>query len=80
MRSKLTLRIDSQLITRAKAHARQTGKSVSQLVADYFAVIDTSMSGELDNLPPITRELYGALVNASVDEADYHTHLEEKYR
>lgn len=79
MQTKLTLRVDSRLINRAKAHARQTGKSVSQLVADYFAVIDTPKSDEIDNLPPITRELYGALANAPVSEADYRAHLEEKY-
>ena len=80
MQTKLTLRVDSRLITRAKIHAQQSGKSVSQLVADYFAVMDISSSGELGDLPPITRELHGALAKANVDEADYHTHLEEKYR
>jgi hypothetical protein len=80
MQTKLTIRIDSRLINRAKTHARQTGKSVSQLVADYFAIIDTPLSGELDNLAQITGELAGALANASVDEADHHAHLEEKYR
>ena len=80
MQTKLTIRVDSRLINRAKAHARQTGKSVSQLVADYFAIMDTPISDEVDNLPPITRELYGALANAPIDDADYHAHLEEKYR
>ena len=37
MQTKLTLRLDDQLINRAKAFASQTGKSVSQLVAVYFA-------------------------------------------
>ncbi|MEI7833746.1 MAG: DUF6364 family protein [bacterium] len=80
MQTKLTLRVDSSLIDRAKAHAQQTGKSVSQLVADYFAVMDTTTLSEIGNLPPITRELYGSLANAAVDEADYRAHLEEKYR
>ncbi len=80
MQTKLTIRVDSRLINRAKTHARRTGKSVSQLVADYFALLDTPVSSEMDNLPPITRELYGALANAHVDEADYRGHLETKYR
>lgn len=80
MQTKLTLRVDSRLISRAKAHAQLTGKSVSQLVADYFAIMDTPISSEANELPPITRELYGALANKSVDEADYHAYLEEKYR
>ncbi len=36
MQTKLTLRLDEALIQRAKAEARRTGKSVSQLVAEYF--------------------------------------------
>ena len=80
MQTKLTIRVDDRLIHRAKAHARQTGKSVSQLVADYFAVLEVLPTGELANLPPITRELYGALADASGDEADYREHLEEKYQ
>ena len=36
MHTKLTLRIDEDLIKRAKTYSRQTGKSVSQLVADYL--------------------------------------------
>ena len=79
MQTKLTIRMDSRLIGRAKAHARRSGKSVSQLVADYFAILDTPVESEIDNLPPITRELYGALADAEVDEADYRRHLEEKY-
>jgi len=80
MQTKLTLRVDSRLINRAKTHARETGKSVSQLVADYFAILDTPITSEIDNLPPITRELYGALAHAPVDEADYRGYIEKKYR
>ena len=79
MQTKLTIRVDDRLIGRAKAHARRTGKSVSQLVADYFAVLDTPIEDELENLPPITRQLYGSLAGADVDEEDYRRHLLEKY-
>ena len=40
MQTKLTLRMDDELIARAKAHAKKRGKSVSQLVADYFYVLE----------------------------------------
>ena len=33
---KLTLRMDQEQVERAKAYAAQHGKSLSQLVADYF--------------------------------------------
>ena len=76
--TKLTLRVDSRLISRAKAHAQLTGKSVSQLVADYFAIIDTPISNEANELPPITRELYGALTDTAVGEADYYAYIETR--
>ena len=36
MRTKLTLRLDDQLVKVAKQHARQAGCSVSQMVSDYL--------------------------------------------
>jgi len=79
MKRKLTLRIDDQLIDRAKMHARRTGKSVSKLVANYFAILDTPIEDEIENLPPITRQLHGSLAGADVDEEDYRRHLIDKY-
>ena len=35
--TKLTLRLDAQLIERAKTYASEQDRSLSQLVADYFA-------------------------------------------
>ena len=40
MQTKLTLQMDDELIARAKAHAKKCGKSVSQLVADYFRILE----------------------------------------
>lgn len=80
MQTKLTIRINDHLIFRAKAYAREKGKSLSQLVADYFAILDNAGTADINNLPPITRELSGALANKHVDEADYRDHLAEKYR
>ena len=37
MSTKLTLRLDAELIEAAKAYAAQEGRSVSELVAGYFA-------------------------------------------
>jgi len=68
------------LIRRAKAHARQSGKSVSQLVADYFAVLDHPMAPGDESLPPVTRSLYGALAPAQVDETEYYPYLAAKHR
>lgn len=80
MQTKLTLRLKDHLIRRAKARARESGKSVSQLVADYFALFDETAAADEEALPPVTRSLYGALAAAQFDEAEYYAYLKEKHR
>lgn len=77
MQTKLTLRLEKQLIERAKAHAKKRGKSVSQMVADYFALLDRDERPEA--LAPLTRSLYGTLGSTAVNEDTYREHLAEKY-
>ena len=78
MQTKLTLRMDSELIERAKAYADSTGRSVSQLVSDYFAVLGAS--DELaTEVPAIVRDLHGCLAGATADEADYQAFRQAKY-
>lgn len=84
MSTKLTLRMEKALIDRAKRYARARGKSVSRLVADYFALLRTTPPQppgveEAEPLPPITRSLLGSLSGADLDEADYRRHVEEKH-
>jgi hypothetical protein len=81
MNTKLTLRMDEELIERAKRHSTRTGKSLSRLVAEFFAVI--SGGGNATGAPAITprvRKLTGAISGAGVDERDHRRHLEEKHR
>lgn len=80
MNTKLTLRLDDQLIRNAKRYSSRSGKSVSRLVADYFALIDASGDIPGTEITPRVRSLIGALKGATVTEADYRRHLEEKYR
>ena len=77
MQTKLTLRLEEQLIERAKAHAKKRGKSVSQMVAEYFALLDREDRPE--TLAPLTRSLHGALRGTTVDEDTYRRHIEEEY-
>lgn len=90
MSTKLTLRLDPGLIRRAKRYARERGKSLSRLVADYFALLQAQgekakreeraeVPAEPEELPPLTRSLWGALSGRELDEADYREHLEEKH-
>jgi hypothetical protein len=79
MNTKLTLRLDDALIAKAKRYAASAGKSVSQLVAEYFSLLDAD-SPQVAELSPRVRGLLGALRGAGATEADYRRHLEEKHR
>jgi hypothetical protein len=79
MNAKLTLRLDDELIRKAKAHARQIGKPVSKLVEDYFGVLTAPRRRGRSELPPRVRRLKGLLRGADVDEETYRRHLEDKY-
>jgi len=77
MQTKLTLRMESELIERAKQHAKQQGKSLSQVVADYFAVFTQDKNRK--SIAPVTQSLVGVLKESGLDQEDYKEYLEEKY-
>ncbi len=78
MTTKLTLRMDKMLVAKAKHEARHRGKSVSGMVADYFAALGEE-APQVDALPPVTASLFGLLRKADVSEEDYRRHLRDKY-
>ncbi len=77
MQTKLTLRLEDELIKQAKEHAKKQGKSLSQIVADYFTIF--TIKNKKQKIAPITQSLIGILKDSSLDEKDYKKHLEEKY-
>jgi MoxR-like ATPase len=78
--TKLTLRLERDLIERAKKIARRRGKSVSKMVADYFRALDTVDKEDQDvAVGPLTRSLQGILRDSGLDERDHRRHLEEKH-
>jgi len=78
MNTKLTLRMDAELIRAAKAEASRRGKSVSRIVSDFFDSL-ASRRREQSDLPPVTASLVGILKGRGVAESDYRKHLREKY-
>ena len=76
MMAKLTLSVDSTVISHAKRYARQRGVSVSALVETYLAAV--SKPSEERKAPPVRRELQGILKGADVSA--YRRHLEQKYK
>ena len=85
MQTKLTLRLEDELIERAKSYAKQSGKSVSQLVADYFVQIQANQrqlnQSPTPTLTPITARLYGVLAGTTIkdDKQVYRDYLDQKY-
>lgn len=79
MQTKLTLRLDHRLIGEAKDYARDAGKSLSQVVAEYFSAI-TSRERSESVATPTVAGLRGVLKGAGLrGRRDYHEHLEEKH-
>ncbi len=79
MNTKLTLRMDDSLIESAKHYSAQSGKSVSQIVADYFTMIKNEQLGDSHHLTPAVRALKGVLADTGADKSDYFKYLEEKH-
>ena len=78
MNVKLTLRMDDELIRQAKQAAEKRGKSVSQMVAEFFGTLgDRAKTGQ--TYPPVTASLLGVLREKPVDEGAYKRHLREKH-
>jgi hypothetical protein len=71
--------MDEESIQRAKEHAKVSGKSLSRMVEDYFALLGAQEQEDDEELTPIVRSLRGALKGGDVTEQDYYRYLEEKY-
>lgn len=78
MQTKLTLRLDDQLVKQAKAYAKKSGKSVSQLVAEYFSLLNAKAPSN-SQITPSVQQLKGVLQKSKVDGGDYRKYLEDKY-
>ena len=80
MQSRLTVRLDVRLIRQAKVFAHRSGKSVSAIVADYFAALHTATRATPATTSPRVSSLRGVLAESSVDEKDYRRQLARKHR
>lgn len=79
MQTDLTLRIDQELVERAQAFSKKTGKSISELVAEYIKKLPDPPQ-ESAAPTPVVSSLRGILRGSTVTEEDYRRYLEEKYR
>jgi hypothetical protein len=79
MATKLTLRMDEQLIKLAKNYARQSGKSLSKLVADFFAILNPEPEEDPSKISPNVKSLQGIMRDYRVTPEDYKRYLEKKH-
>lgn len=81
MDTKLTLRLDEEVIREAKRFARSKNTSLSRVVADYFKAL-SAQRNEKPVSSPILAEIAGVLSGqggAKKMLKDYKKHLEGKY-
>ncbi len=77
MQTKLTVRINDQLIQSAKRYARKHGISLSHLIENYLSSLAVEQDETFEQTP-ILQRLTGILPeNVSIE--DQHKHWEEKY-
>ena len=90
MNTKLTLRMDENLIAQAKAYAAKEERSLSELVSAYFArLADAKKSADVKTYPitnalaaasePRRSSFYGLMGDSKLDESDYRAYLEQKH-
>ena len=81
MNTKLTLRLEENLIHSAKLYSAKTGQSISKIVSNYFSLIDVMLSEKPQAVSKITSSLRGCLKHQSgvAEVADYKKYLEGKY-
>jgi hypothetical protein len=75
--SKLTLSVDSRVVSRAKRYAKLRGVSVSEMVEAYLTAVADPPPGATRDAP-ILRSVRGSLKNADIGA--YRKHLAAKYR
>lgn len=79
MSSKLTLTVDKSVIERAKSYAKNTGRSLSELIENYL--ISITIDNVEKELSPRLKKIVGVVqLPADFDEdAEIRSAIEKKY-
>ena len=77
MKKRITLTIDEELVERAKYYSKKRGKTLSQTVEDYFALMGHPVELNEEDLSPEVRSLMGIL--EGYDKMGYDGALEKRY-
>ena len=81
MDTKLTLQLDNEIIKRAKSYAQKRGKSLSDLVENYFKLLTSREAKRKIKITPLVKSLKtGKKLPANFNEKKVLTEaLREKY-
>ena len=78
METKLTLKLDKDVIQSVKHYAEINHRSLSKLVEDYFRNL-ISKSSEKKIFSPLVLDLSGVITEKDLEKIDYVNYLENKY-
>lgn len=81
MDNKLTLKLDNQVIEKAKTYARKKNTSLSKLIETYLQFLTSNNKNEEEETTPLVKSLSGILNDTkSLDyKESYKKHLSKKY-
>lgn len=81
MDTKLTLKLDKEIINRAKLYAESKKISLSKLIESYLQVLTKEISSK-ENITPLVESLSGVieLPKNHDDKDDYTDYLTKKYK
>lgn len=80
MTSKLTLTVEEEVIKKAKSYAKQTGRSLSELVENYLSTLIDEDKG-IQQVSPKLKKLIGAvkLPDDFNEEDELRAYFEKKH-
>lgn len=81
MDNKLTLKLDNQVIEKAKRYARKKNTSLSKLIESYLQFLTANNNNEEEEITPLVKSLSGILNSPKTldDKEAYKKHLRDKY-
>lgn len=78
MDTKLTLKLDSSIIERAKRHAKEKNISLSKMIENYLQALTRKDETDFE-ISPLVKSLSGVLHEDAGSGKDYTDFLSEKY-
>jgi len=81
MDNKLTLKLDNQVIEKAKIYARKKNTSLSKLIEGYLHFLTSSESSSPNEITPLVKSLSGVIKSSKLSDHKqaYRKHLTKKY-